>query len=127
MDSSSEGRKYELVAPISIGSAVNGRVPIINKAVKIPQANKRFITTQATKTNNRFQSDLDIKAPFSKAEGFVTSSPSIRTKPPSGKALRVNSVPFLSVKTFLIFGGIPKPNSRTRIPVRRAVIKCHHS
>ena len=58
---------------------------------------------------------------------FFGSSPKIRTKPPRGSQLRVNSVHFLSVKSFIARGGIPIPNSSTFIFVSRAVIKCQNS
>ena len=125
--SSNDGKKKACVGPISIGITVSGLAPTKNIPVKIAHANTRFITTPATKTRSRLGRDFDIKAPSTKAEGFEKSSPSIRTNPPKGNALKVKSVHFLSVKIFLILGGIPNPNSKTFMPVILAVIKCPNS
>lgn len=87
----------------------------------------KFMVTHAIKTTNRAHHFLWAKASLSPASSLPGSSHLIRTNPHIGSQLSVYSVHFLSSKSFFAFGGIPIPNSKTRIFVRRAVRKCHIS
>ena len=101
---------------------------------KASPARMKFIATPARSTPIRIQIGLRLKAPAmawsisasvrppSRSRRISTSpsSPSIRTKPPSGIQFRLYRVP--CHVTDAIRGGNPIPNSSTVIPARLALM-----
>lgn len=121
------GRKYEFVGPISIGIGENGFVPDIISPKNKRYASRKFMVTPAISTATRWIQLRLIKFPSLNASGLVISSQAILTNPQIGSALKVKSVPCLSVYTFLTLGGSQNPNSSTFIRVSRAIEKCPNS
>jgi hypothetical protein len=96
----------------------------VNKA----HAKTKLAPTPATKIIIFFQSFALIKLSFAlKSSSSFGSSPLSLTNQPSGKRLRVYSVPDLSVRSLHTFGGIPIPNSKTFTQLFFALIKCPNS
>src|SRR3989344_1504457 len=112
--------------------------PTINPSEIKNHAKRKFPTTPATNTDAWTTRFLDWKlsretevrpgAPLRSGLGSISAgfSPNIFTNPPNGNQLSVNGVPF-QVKSFLIRGGKPRPNSSTRIPNFLATKKCPNS
>ncbi len=85
-------------------------------------ASERFIVGPATRMMKRCQGGLAPKLSGASSSPF---SPAIFTKPPRGIALIEYRTP--PRRQPLTRGGKPRPNSSTRTPKTRAIVKCPSS
>jgi hypothetical protein len=110
------------------GNTDIGLVQIVNTAVNIIQATKKFANTHQANINIFLRKLAIIKLSFDRNSSLMDGSSHFNLlNHPSGIAFSVYSVHFLSVRSLQILGGIPIPNSKTFTPDFLAIMKCHNS